>query len=151
MDVAMQVGAPVLELCVAFHKLVDRADAANALLEIMPPWLKDLSHHVVHQVLLEVKHTLTEAERATERRPQLELLGSLVVEPCFGEPPLHILAEEEMAEEQLVLGDHLHTQYKRPRSKWKGKDLLHLWHLVFFCSPCVTRREKEEMPHGTRV
>lgn len=60
-----------------------------------------------------MKHALSEAVGRSECPPQIQLLRRLVIQPRRAQLPLDVFAEEQMAEQELVLGDRFLRYHQR--------------------------------------
>lgn len=59
-----------------------------------------------------IYYTQTEAEQHnTKRNRRLQPNQHLVISPAFGQQPLHVLGEEDVPEQELVLGETLLGQH----------------------------------------
>ena len=86
------------------HHVVDSMNVAReqALLKLMEVRLEHLDDHIVDVVLAEVEHAVTQGEGLLLNSVHIELLRRLVQEPNFLQVAFHVLAVQEVAEDQLV-------------------------------------------------
>jgi hypothetical protein len=100
----------------------------HLLSEDMPLPLNDFEHSVVAVVTDERKHPLTETEGGSVPLGRVDglPLGLLVGLPHCAQLSLHVLAVEEMSEEQLVFCDGFpgHDKGDRPlHLRWTGVEI----------------------------
>lgn len=118
--------AGVQEVHMVPHDLVDGAHSAQALPHAVPPRLHHLHRHVVHQSLRpvrplpvsqgaprrptaarcaphlhKVEHTVPQRVRAPKAPADVQLSGGLLCDPRVRQPPLGVLAQENVPKQHL--------------------------------------------------
>ena len=102
-------------------ELVHRRRLVQRALKGGPVGVDHLHGQVVHEVLREVQHALQNHVRAAERAARGEQKSAaaaarrLARAPRRAQPPLDVLAVEDVPEQQLVLGQRLAAQHERRR------------------------------------
>ena len=76
----------------------------------VPSWFKHFDRDVINEVLHEMQHALPQRVRPSHRPAQVELLGDLLVLPSGAQLTLHVLAEKQVPEQDLVLDEGLSRQ-----------------------------------------
>jgi len=90
---------------VRLQDFVDCLCIFELLLELVKVRFDDLNHDVVDIVLDKVLHTMSQVITLHVKLIKVELFCRLVQKPCVCQVPLNILAEDQVTEYELVLGD----------------------------------------------